>query len=370
MRGSGTAGNAWQGHSIGFSTCTPADDNAHNCRAWIARIDISAETQNVSYYALTGSTIEPFMPMVGEWHKYHIIILPDGFVEFYRDDALLLRTDTPVDLTTYTTSHLDVRGRSYNSYYFNDNLYLTGACYPLTLVHNGNGSDPVTSPANSTGCPVGHYIAEESITLFAAPDSDWHVAGWTGTDDDNSMDTTNIVTMPAAAHAVTVDYEEDSQSNILLEEDWELGIDPVIWKSYGSPLPSAYPGEGYDNSQAVDHNGDGIYDSGLIAYEAFDISNGIELEFWLRGQATTGTSHASSQIGLSTCTPIVNNETSCRDYVAQVELSAEDNAVRYYSKYGNYIESWEPINGEWHKYNIIIGSDGIISFFQDDVLKA
>jgi hypothetical protein len=51
-------------------------------------------------------------------------------------------------------------------------------------------------------------VAGEVIDLTASPDAGWHVASWSGTDDDTSTSTTNQVTMPASDHTATVNYEE------------------------------------------------------------------------------------------------------------------------------------------------------------------
>ena len=77
-------------------------------------------------------------------------------------------------------------------------------CYALTLSHTGNGSDPVPTPANSTGCSAGEFVAGESITLAATPDSGWEIDSWTGTDGSSL----NTLTMPAGAHAASVIYTE------------------------------------------------------------------------------------------------------------------------------------------------------------------
>ena len=83
-------------------------------------------------------------------------------------------------------------------------------CYALTLGHTGQGGTPVASPANSTGCSTGQYVAGATINLSgAAPATGWHIAGWTGTQDDASTASTNTVTMPASAHAAGVTYAQD-----------------------------------------------------------------------------------------------------------------------------------------------------------------
>ena len=90
-------------------------------------------------------------------------------------------------------------------------------CYLLTLTHTGQGSDPTASPTNSAGCSAGQYVANEVITLTAAPASGWQVGSWTGTDNNSSTATTNTVTMPAAARAASVVYTEIPPSQLVCE---------------------------------------------------------------------------------------------------------------------------------------------------------
>jgi len=81
-------------------------------------------------------------------------------------------------------------------------------CYALALGHTGQGSDPVASPANSTGCSAGEYVAGETVNLSGAvPDKGWQISGWTCTDNDASTASTNSLTMPASNHAASVIYE-------------------------------------------------------------------------------------------------------------------------------------------------------------------
>jgi hypothetical protein len=80
------------------------------------------------------------------------------------------------------------------------------SCFGLTLSHVGMGLDPVASPGNSVGCPAGEYVEGELISLTAFPGPGFLVDGWNGTDNDSSTSTMNTLTMPAAAHAVSVTY--------------------------------------------------------------------------------------------------------------------------------------------------------------------
>ena len=115
-----------------------------------------------------------------------------------------------------------------------DALIVTGpppppTCWVLTLTHTGSGSDPAASPTNSTGCSAGEYHVGETISLSGAvPTSGWVISSWTGTDDDASIATTNVVTMPDSAHGAAVNYVEpsgtgtydDRDAGIIYSGDW------------------------------------------------------------------------------------------------------------------------------------------------------
>ncbi|HEV7669860.1 MAG TPA: N-acetylmuramoyl-L-alanine amidase, partial [Thermoanaerobaculia bacterium] len=80
------------------------------------------------------------------------------------------------------------------------------ACFLLTRSHTGSGSDPVASPSSSSGCPAGQYVDGASIDLTASPAPNWTVGGWTGTVDNASHSSMNIVVMTASNRTVTVNY--------------------------------------------------------------------------------------------------------------------------------------------------------------------
>ncbi|RIK48339.1 MAG: hypothetical protein DCC57_13510 [Chloroflexi bacterium] len=85
-------------------------------------------------------------------------------------------------------------------------------CYALALRHTGQGSDPTATPANSPGCAAGKFLAGTAISLKATPAAQWYVGSWMGTNNDNSTNLTNKLTMPAAAHQVTVAYTDTLQT--------------------------------------------------------------------------------------------------------------------------------------------------------------
>jgi len=83
------------------------------------------------------------------------------------------------------------------------------ACYALTLSHTGNGTTPIASPAHSTYCPAGQYVAGEVISLSGAtPDTGAQISSWTGTSNNASTANINSLTMPASAHDAHVNYSQ------------------------------------------------------------------------------------------------------------------------------------------------------------------
>jgi N-acetylmuramoyl-L-alanine amidase len=83
-----------------------------------------------------------------------------------------------------------------------------GNCRLLVLARNDSsgGTVPFGSPPNSLGCPSGQYKAGERLQISATPSLGWGVGGWSGTENDASIATTNSVVMPDARLRVTVNY--------------------------------------------------------------------------------------------------------------------------------------------------------------------
>ncbi|MCB0052496.1 MAG: hypothetical protein KDE24_23465, partial [Caldilinea sp.] len=102
------------------------------------------------------------------------------------------------------------------------------ACYTLTLSHTGSGSDPTADPSNSSGCPTGSYLAGATVSLSdAAPAAHWHVAGWSGTDADNSTATGNTLTMPAANHTAGVTYAQNEYTLTIVSANGTVARNPA-----------------------------------------------------------------------------------------------------------------------------------------------
>ena len=102
-------------------------------------------------------------------------------------------------------------------------------CYALTLGHTGNGTNPVTSPSNSSGCSAGQYLAGQPINLSGAvADAGWQIAGWFGTSNNTSTANTNSLTMPASNHAAGVDYSASSSGTTVTFQEGVSGYTGTV----------------------------------------------------------------------------------------------------------------------------------------------
>ncbi len=88
-------------------------------------------------------------------------------------------------------------------------------CYNLTLARNDSsgGGLPTASPAHSSGCGTGQYVASENIQVSAYPASSFGVGSWSGTGNDASTSTTNSLVMPGSSQTVTVNYVHLTQNS-------------------------------------------------------------------------------------------------------------------------------------------------------------
>jgi hypothetical protein len=112
----------------------------------------------------------------------------------------------------------EYRAYAFDVFMLQEEAVAPPTCYALTLGHTGQGSNPVASPENSTGCSAGQYVAGENISLSGAlPDPGWQISGWTGTGNDSSTASTNSLIMPPGAHTAGVNYVETSPITLVCE---------------------------------------------------------------------------------------------------------------------------------------------------------
>lgn len=135
------------------------------------------------------------------------------------------------------------KGRDFQPDWASDGVVVEPDCYALTLTHTGQGANPAATPAKSAGCDAGQYVAGATISLTAAPDAGWAVAGWNGTNNDAATTTTNSIIMPATNHVAGVIYAEvvveECPFTLMLNHTGN-GADPVSVPSHSAGCNEGY----------------------------------------------------------------------------------------------------------------------------------
>ncbi len=122
-------------------------------------------------------------------------------------------------------------------------------CYALTLGHTGNGTNPAASPANSSGCSTGQYLAGQAISLGGAiPDSGWQIVSWFGTNNNASTGNTNSLTMPASNHSAGVNYSVSSSGTTVSFQESIGGYSGTV----DTHIKQAFPTTGFGADPTVD----------------------------------------------------------------------------------------------------------------------
>ena len=176
--------------------------------------DLDANPANRDAFVATLNTYDVESIFAGHTHYYEHDVAPEyplGSVHQITNGSLR-NGGVPV---TFTYVLVEGSKTTYKVYSWNGSDFTLFDewtivdCYALTVNHTGVGSDPTATPANSTGCPAGEYVAGEAITLSGAvPTLGWQIGSWTGTSNDSSTANTNSLTMPYMDHTATVNYTQ------------------------------------------------------------------------------------------------------------------------------------------------------------------
>jgi Tol biopolymer transport system component len=171
-----------------------------------------------------------------------------GDDEWYEIDSVYAHVRTLYNYNLDCDTYYYYRVRAYNdegetSFYSNTDNARTDPCPPkcyllLTRVSSGHGDDPLKTPTSSGGCSDKRYVQGTRVRLDALPDPGWHVAAWSGTDDDTSTALTNWLTMPPEHHDVYVTYVQTCWQ-LTLSKTGE-GADVVADPSHSSTCPEGY----------------------------------------------------------------------------------------------------------------------------------
>ena len=173
----------------------------------------------------------------------------------------------------------------------------------------------------------------------------------------------------------TVDINIDDIDMITFEtpsfyEGWESGIiNPVKWKTFGSPLPILIEGGGHNSVYGFDANGDGAHSSGALTYQNFDLSQRPVISFWVKGHSSQPLVQ-SVDIGWSETTADNYSGTGsqpgeiCKIYIAP----ETQNEVIIYSIVDEFFqEDWNhDWDDEYMQYKIKINNDNTVSFYRSE----
>jgi fibronectin type 3 domain-containing protein/V8-like Glu-specific endopeptidase len=112
-------------------------------------------------------------------------------------------------------------------------------CYTLEISYTGAGSEPSAVPGSSIGCPVGQYIAGETIALSASPAANYHLGYWSGTDGSSNAQ----FNMPALDHSVSAHYAPDGDLAVAIydhattgEISYWIGYNENMWDEFTQVL--------------------------------------------------------------------------------------------------------------------------------------
>jgi hypothetical protein len=162
--------------------------------------------------------------------------------------------------------------------------------------------------------------------------------------------------------------------NLLLEEDWENGINPDLWNSVGSPAPSAIPGIGRDRSHALVNNGDDKFSSGVVSVEGFDWTVGLTVEVWGRGdfEHPTWPSFQAFAVGLRYAPQEATTQDISLPTAAKITVGRDHESGPATFDFREFTserpEEWSP--AEWHHYAVQFYPTGTCEAWIDGTLLA
>lgn len=85
---------------------------------------------------------------------------------------------------------------------------------------------------------------------------------------------------------------EPRESQLVLHDQFEVGLDSNAWKPFGNPPPRTLRQRGRNGSTAFHNNGDGAWASGIVSRHTFSVRRGLTLEYLARTPWATGEWHA------------------------------------------------------------------------------
>jgi DNA-binding SARP family transcriptional activator len=212
-------------------------------------------------------------------------------------------------------------------------------------------------------------LAEGQVTSLRCVDSTVCEASNDGSVRGLRAGLTNLIADVGGWRADTVVVRVVSTTpELLLEEDWEGGIDSLTWTAYGDPRPEAVEGLGRNGSRGFVSNGDGSYSSGVVSRAPVDLRNGLTIEFWARGDfGTEWPSHQGFRVALAREGLTGPQGDISLPLSISVQVGRADRALPLQVNFGtvflNESAEWSP--RDWHHYALQVVPGGRCEFWID-----
>ena len=177
----------------------------------------------------------------------------------------------------------------------------------------------------------------------------------------------------------TVEVRVDAApARLLLDEDFDHGLNPLRWRPFGDPPPRVLKTAGRDRSGGFHNNGDYTHSSGIALRIPLAVDRGLTIEYWARVPITRSLWQAvkvglhsspadSFRLGAGPPEPASNFAAAAleapsgtqtrRQLVAVVtDASPSPDVVPLPAALGD---------GSWHRYRLVIYPDGEMRWFVD-----